>query len=176
MTCIVGIAHEGKVYMGSERGAGASGVIVSTLQSKVSINHDFLVGYSGSGFGVGQLATLAEYPADGENLELTLRTIFCKSMSRLINKYGGVENGSHDLLLGGYGRLFEVYTDDWGIIEISESAVGSGDSYALGSLYTTGIAIDELPPYTPDMRILLALQAAITYSPTCQGPIDMFSI
>ena len=170
MTCIVGIAHDGKVHMGGERGASSSDVIVSTLQPKITLNHDFLVGYSGEGFGVGQLATLADYPLDEKNLEITIRTIFCKSMSKLVDKYGGVSNGSHILLIGGYGRLFEIDTSDWGIIEVSESAVGSGSPYALGSLYTTKHIKN------PIRRISTALEAAITYSPSCQGPIDMFSV
>lgn len=156
--------------MGSERGASSSGLIVSTLQPKISLNHGFLVGYSGDGFGVGQLATLANYPENGDNLHITIRTIFCKSMSKLVDKYGGTDNGSHEILIGGYGRLFEVYTDDWGIVEVSESAVGSGSDFALGSLYTTKHIKN------PTKRIHTALEAAITLSPSCQGPIDMFSL
>jgi hypothetical protein len=81
----------------------------------------------------------------------------------------GIENGSHDLLVGGYGRLFEVYTDDWGIVELSETAVGSGSSYALGSLYSTQ---DKEPLY----RVHEALNASIQYSPTCAGPIDIMQV
>jgi 20S proteasome alpha/beta subunit len=169
MTCIVGIVDNGTIHMGSDRGASSSGVIVSTLLPKISMQHNFLVGYSGDGFGVGQLATLADYPADDKNLEITLRTIFCKSLSKLVDKYGGADNGSHEILIGGYGRLFEIYTDDWGIIEVSQSAVGSGSDFALGSLYTT-IGMDTTH------RITTALAAAITLSPSCQGPIDMFSL
>jgi len=169
MTCIVGIVDNGTVHMGSDRGASSSGVIVSTLLPKISMQHNFLVGYSGDGFGVGQLATLADYPENDKNLEITLRTIFCKSLSKLVDKYGGADNGSHEILIGGYGRLFEIYTDDWGIIEVSQSAVGSGSDFALGSLYST-IGMDTTH------RITTALEAAITLSPSCQGPIDMFSL
>ena len=169
MTCIVGIVDNGTIHMGSDRGASSSGVIVSTLLPKISMQHNFLVGYSGDGFGVGQLATLADYPENDKNLEITLRTIFCKSLSKLVDKYGGADNGSHEILIGGYGRLFEIYTDDWGIIEVSQSAVGSGSDFALGSLYST-IGMDTTH------RITTALEVAITLSPSCQGPIDMFSL
>lgn len=169
MTCIVGIAHEGIVYMGGERGVSNGDILVPALKSKIIQVDNFLVGYSGTGFGVGQLATLAEYPQSDENLDMELRTLFAKSMRKLIRKYGGIENGSHDLLVGGYGRIFEVYTDDWGIVELSETAVGSGSSYAIGSLYSTQ---DKEPLY----RVHEALNASIQYSPTCAGPIDILQV
>ena len=65
--------------------------------------------------------------------------------------------------------MFEFNTGDWGVAEITECSIGSGGNFALGSLYTS---IDS----DPMDRIELALEAAIAYSPTCQGPIDILSI
>jgi ATP-dependent protease HslVU (ClpYQ) peptidase subunit len=79
------------------------------------------------------------------------------------------DDDSTDFIIGCMGRLFEFNTDDWGVAEITEVAIGSGGNFALGSLYST-IGNDPLE------RIGLAIGSAITYSPTCQGPIDILSL
>ena len=57
------------------------------------------------------------------------------------------------------------------VIELSESSIGSGNNIALGSLHTTrGFDID------PSERISMALDAAITISTTCIGPVDIISL
>ena len=169
MTCIVGIADGTNVWMAADGGACGSDVIVSAVSPKVVKVDEFLIAYSGDGFGIGQLVPLADYPLDNVNLPIELRLTFCKSMSKLINKYGGVANGSSHLLVGGYGRLFEVYSDDWGIVEVTETSLGTGAAYALGSLYTS-------QGEHPRTRLVRAVGAAITYSPTCQGPIEVLSV
>jgi hypothetical protein len=76
-----------------------------------------------------------------------------------------------DILIGIRGRLFELSPVDWSVAEVLETAIGSGGDFALGSLHTT----KEFPA-TPEFRIEYALNAAIAYSPNCQGPIDILSV
>ena len=76
------------------------------------------------------------------------------------------ENGA-DLLVGISGRLFEISTMDWSVGEYHTIATGSGFPYAMGSLHTSRFTDD------PVWRIKEAVNAAIKYSPSCVGPIDI---
>jgi len=81
------------------------------------------------------------------------------------------EDNDTDILIGCRGRLFEFSPADWSVAEVLETAIGSGGNFALGSLYTSSIY--NIPIVE---RIEYALKAAITYSPSCQGPIDVLSL
>jgi ATP-dependent protease HslVU (ClpYQ) peptidase subunit len=171
MTCIVGIVNNDIVYIGGDRGISNNDNILSLCRPKVMKNGDYIIGYAGSQ-GVGQLAHIMVPPACGKDVEKTLRTTFIKSLKTIIEEFGPsnlTESETHtDFLVGCKGRLFEISTNDWSVSELEYSAVGSGANIALGSLYTS-----SLYTYTPIERITYALNAAITLSPTCQGPVDI---
>ena len=174
MTCIVAIAHEDKVYIGGERGASDDSTIVSLAQPKVKVKGDWIYGYAGS-LGNGQLFDLLDLPAVGEDDDpyRIIRIDIVEDLKSIIESYGSdKDENATDFLIGCKGRLFEMSTEDWGVVEVSEVAIGSGGSYALGSLHTTS----QFEVATPYYRIEQALNAAITYSPTCQGPIDILYI
>ena len=71
-----------------------------------------------------------------------------------------------DILIGAKGRVFEITTADFGVVELTEVAIGTGYQYALGSLHST-------LGQPAGMRVSLAMGAAITHSPQCMGPIDI---
>lgn len=172
MTCIVGIAHDNKVYIGGERSAADEVSILPLVNPKVGRNADIIYGYCGT-IGIGQLIDIIHLPPIGDkNPYLYIRTQVVKELKKAIDSYSR-EGNEYDTtwLIGCQGHLYEVSQEDWSVIEIKETAVGSGGSYALGSLHSTLDLID-LPLY----RIDTALQAAIHYSPTCLGPIDMVEL
>ncbi len=72
--------------------------------------------------------------------------------------------------MGVDGRLFEISSEDWHISEFEYTSIGSGSPIALGSLHTTRSWKDQ------EKRIRYALQAAVCISPTCLGPIDIYTI
>lgn len=170
VTCIVGIADGESVYIGSDRGASDDVTIISLAQPKVKIKGQWIYGYSGS-LGNGQLFDLLDLPPVGEDEDpfKILRLDIVEDLKSIIESHGSdKEDNATDFLIGCKGRLFELSTIDWGVVEVTEVAIGSGGSFALGSLHTTytyNIPIVE--------RMELSLNAAITYSPTCQGPIDI---
>jgi hypothetical protein len=170
MTVIVGVSHQGKVYMGGDRGMSDKEFIGSILSPKVRKVGPLIIGYSASQ-GTGQLAHLANYSLPNEdNLEAWLRMEFCDAYQKAADLFKidvNTEDNGADLLVGVYGRLFEVTTQDWSVSEYSEIATGSGFSYAMGSLYSTR-EWDN-----PRQRIKEALQAAIRYSPSCNKPMDI---
>lgn len=170
MTVIAGLAHEGKVYMAADRGMSDKGFIGSIVNHKIARSGDLLIGYSAS-MGTGQLAHLAQYPTPRyDNLEAWLRIEFCDALQKVTDLFkidiNTAENGA-DLLVGVGGRVFEVSTEDWSVAEYDTIATGSGFAYALGSLHSTRDWED------PRKRVREAVRAAITYSPSCQGPVDL---
>jgi ATP-dependent protease HslVU (ClpYQ) peptidase subunit len=174
MTCIVGISNGDNVYIGGDRGISNNDNILSLCRPKVAKNGEYIIGYAGSQ-GVGQLSHIMTPPVIGKDVEKTLRTTFIKSLKTIIEEFGPsnlTESDNHtDFLVGCKGRLFEISTNDWSVSELEYSAVGSGANIALGSLYTTSlyeVGIKE--------RVQIALDSAISLSPTCQGPIDILYI
>lgn len=171
MTVVVGIVKDDKVYIGGDRGVSDDQVILSLSRPKVHINNGWLFGYSGS-LGIGQLMEIIDMPDAGEDPYKTLRMDVVSHMRSAIDLYG-VSNAetASDFLIGTQGRLFELNTTDWSVAEVNESALGSGSAFAFGSLYTT-----KDFPASAEYRINMAIEAAITYSPTCQGGVDVLSI
>lgn len=174
MTCIVAIAHEGNVYMGGERGHSTSGWIASSTRPKISQHGEYLFGYS-SNAGIGQwIAEGFTFPIIDKDIDnyTHLITVFMPALRDFLSDNDIKKDGeTHeaDLYLGFRGKVYEINTDHMYCTEYDEIAGGSGYQYAFGSLYTSR---DK----DPIERIGLALGAAITYSPSCQGPIDILSI
>lgn len=170
MTIIIGIAKGDTVYIGADRGASDGESIVSLSRPKVRVRGDWIYAYSGS-LGTGQLMDCITIPdIDDQDPFILLRLDIVEALKDAIESYGTANEEHHaEFLIGAKGRLFEFSTADWGVAEIEETALGSGGAFALGSLHTTKQYEVALPTY----RIEQALNAAITYSPTCQGPIDI---
>jgi ATP-dependent protease HslVU (ClpYQ) peptidase subunit len=159
------------IYIGGDRGISDDSSIMSMLQPKVIIKGDWIYGYAGS-LGNGQLFDFIDLPdvKKKDDVYKILRMDVVENYKSILDTHGSSkDDDSTDFIIGCLGRLFEFNTDDWGVAEITEVAIGSGGNFALGSLYST-IGND------PIERIGLALGAAITYSPTCQGPIDILSL
>lgn len=172
MTCIVGISHNGNVYIGGERGSSDGSSILSLTRPKVKRCGDYLIGYAGSQ-GIGELPHFIKLPEVTKDIEKTLRTTFVSTIKNAIEEYGNashLEDNSTDWLVGVNGRLFEISSEDWHIAEFEYSAIGSGGHIALGSLHTTQNWKDQ------EKRIRYALQAAVDINPTCLGPIDIYKI
>lgn len=166
MTCIVGIVDNDIIYMGGDRAASDDLSIISMKNPKVFIRDEWIYGYAGT-IGIGQLIHYIDLPSPEGDIEKLIRLDICESLKTMIDIYArDVETEDTGFLIGAKGRLFEFNVADWGVLEITQTAIGSGNQIALGSLHTS---IDS----DPIDRIGIALGAAITYSPSCQGPIDI---
>jgi ATP-dependent protease HslVU (ClpYQ) peptidase subunit len=171
VTCIAGLVDDNIIYIGGDRGISDDSSIMSMLQPKVIIKGDWIYGYAGS-LGNGQLFDFIDLPPvkNKEDVYKILRMDIVENYKSILDTHGSSkDDDSTDFIIGCMGRLFEFNTDDWGVAEITEVSIGSGGNFALGSLYST-IGSDPLE------RIGLAIGSAITYSPTCQGPIDILSL
>ncbi len=165
MTCIVGVEHDGVVYMGGDSAAiGSQGAIQVCDGPKVFRNGPFVMGYTAS-FRMGQIMQHVFVPpahADGKgDVEYLIGDVAPAIRSTL--KAGSYDDGPA-LLLGYRGRLYAVLSD----YQVSRpscgyTAIGCGEDFALGSMYST----KDLPP---KKRIKLALQAATFHHSGVRGP------
>jgi hypothetical protein len=141
---------------------------------KVHQRGEWVYGYAGT-IGIGQLLDITPLPVldDDSDVFFVLRTEVVEELKTIISKYSEEQTDKDtSWLIGARGRLFEINHSDWSVIEVYESSIGSGSTYAFGSLYTS-LYIEGI---TPEQRITHALSAAITYSPHCQGPWDIVTI
>jgi ATP-dependent protease HslVU (ClpYQ) peptidase subunit len=172
MTCIVAISDNGKVYMGGDRGHSDSHTLVSSTQPKIFDVGSYLIGYCGNS-GIGQAVIYNfQYPAVGKthNIDRHMLKVFIPAL-RLFFKENDIKIPDSDddnagFIIGVKGRVYEIDISDFQCVEYEEVSIGSGSSYAYGSLYTS----IDLPAKA---RVEKAIQAATNYSPTCKAPIDI---
>jgi len=180
MTAIVGLVHDGKVYIGGDS-AGVSGLSLSVrADTKVFRKGRYLFGFTTS-FRMGQLIRYSLVPpkpkVDDADLEGFMATKFIDALRDCL-KAGGWARKESDreeggtFLVGVRGQLFTIY-DDYQVARSADgfAAVGCGEDIALGALYATaGTGMK------PRKRALLALQAAERFSAGVRGPFICMSI
>lgn len=171
MTCIVGIVDKENevVYMAADRGISDDDVIVSMSTPKIKQNGLYLIGYADSP-GTGQLLHWITLPTPPKrNLDKFMRTTFAMAVRKaLIDSGVDLKDSAHaSFLIGVNGSLFSMDTEDWQVIEVDYMSIGSGSSIAMGSLYTTETW------KSAEKRALVAVNAAVALSPSCQGPVDI---
>jgi len=181
MTAIVGYIDQQtkKVYIGGDS-AGVSGYDLHVrADQKVFVNDGFAMGFTTS-FRMGQLLRYAFEPPlhkDDADLMEYMVTDFVDTLRKCLKEGGFAEKKSEretggTFLVGHRGRLFYI-EDDYQVGEmvVPYSAVGCGDSYALGAL-----RILHETAYTPEEKVRRALEAAETYSNGVRGPFHIVSV
>lgn len=178
MTCIVAVAHEGRVVMGADSAGVDTGRYSLCVRAdrKVFRNGEFVMGFTSS-FRMGQLLAYSLSPPKPRvdtDVMAYMATDFINAVRDCL-KAGGYATRHNEgerggvFLVGYRGRVFNVDCD----YHIGESthgfdACGCGDLIALGSLHGT-------PGADPKERILLALRAAETFSAGVRGPFHVES-
>lgn len=177
MTCIAGLIDNGVIYMGSDSAGVAGYEMQRRADPKVFLNNGFIIGFTSS-FRMGQLLRYSfTPPARKENQELFayMVTDFVDSVRECLKQggYARVENNEDfggTFLVGHKGKLF-VIDSDFQVGEMLEpyAAVGCGQAYALGSLYST----DGKEPME---RLQNALAAAEMFSAGVRGPFKIMHL
>jgi ATP-dependent protease HslVU (ClpYQ) peptidase subunit len=173
MTAIVGLVHDGRVYIGGDS-AGVSGLDITLRRDpKVFVNGPLVIGYTSS-FRMGQLLRYqVEVPQRHGDVDVFqwMVTGVVEAM-RSAFKNGGYARKENEQEQGGFflvgyqGRLFEVGSDyQVGEPRDGYEAIGCGEDYAKGSLHSTQTS--GLPPKD---RLLMALRAAEHHSAGVVGP------
>lgn len=174
MTCIVGLKHKGRVYLGADSCATRGWDEIHTLVSpKVVRWKDFIVG----GCGDFRKLQLVQYglqiePQHSEQDDMHyLVTVFVEGIRKLLKEQGisEIENNKESadgaFLVGYRGELYFIGSDFAVTNQIDPyDAIGSGSSYALGAL-----SVLEKSDLSPKKKIRLALQAATRFSNGVDG-------
>ncbi len=171
MTIIVGISNDTHVYIGGDRGVSDDNVILSMSRPKIAEQDGWLFGYAGT-LGTGQLLEFIEFPKMLKTSDpyKVLRLDIVEQLKKMYDHFGrDIEDNGTDWLIGYQNRLFEMSSGDWGVLEVKESAIGTGNNFALGSLYTSRNWRDT------KKRVHKAIESSIHYSPTCLDPIDIYN-
>lgn len=177
MTAIVGLAQNGRVYIGGDS-AGVSGLSLSVrADTKVFRTGRYLFGFTTS-FRMGQLIRYSfDPPKPKGDLEGFMATRFIDALRECL-KAGGWARKENDreeggtFLVGVRGHLFTIY-DDYQVGRAADgfAAVGCGDDIALGALYATaGTGLK------PRKRLKVALRAAERFSGGVRGPFVYMSL
>lgn len=173
MTCIVGLVHNNKVYMGGDS-AGVSGYDITIREdAKVFNNNGFIIGFTTS-FRMGQILRFNFVPPKIEcnDLYKYMCTAFIDGIRTTFKNAGYLkikdsEESGGMFLVGYKGNLYTVDNDfQVGIPSDKCDSVGCGSSYAMGSLFTS----EFIPNMLPKDRIELALQAATYFNGGVRKP------
>lgn len=140
MTCIVGLVHKNKVYIGADS-LGSDGFTQEIrIEPKVFKNGDFLIGCTSSFRMIDLLKWKFNPPTlkDGDNVHKFMCTEFVDEIHSLFNENGfsitTEDWKSGVLLIGVRGRLFKI-EEDFQISEHEYMACGSGAYHAMGAMF-----------------------------------------
>lgn len=171
MTCIAGVKHEGKVYIGADSSGVAGYDLTVMADEKVFRNGPFLMGFTTS-FRMGQLLRFAFNPPkqhpDTDDYRFMV-TEFIDECRRCLKTGGWAQKTNEQeeagtFLVGYKGELYIVEGDyQVGRPAAYFAAVGCGAPIAHGALHATeGMA--------PERRIRTALEAAERFSAGVRRP------
>lgn len=179
MTCIAGISHKGKVYMGADSFALADSIVYS-CDTKLFRRGEFLMGVAGDWRYAEILAFALEFqpPSVDADVRRYMATDFTKAIRQAVKEYGfmqseeGRDRVDSRALVGIRGCLFNFD----GLLShlcIKEgfSAIGSGTHVALGSLYESQDSDAD-----PKTRINRALRAAEALTDGVRAPFYIESL
>ncbi len=175
MTCIAGIAVNGKVWMGADSAGIAGWELSIRSDPKVFQNGPFLMGFTSS-FRMGQLLRWSFVPPhhdEGVEDEKYMITTFVDAVRSCL-KNGGCATKDKEaeaggtFLVGYRGRIYRI-EDNYqvGVAADGFDACGVGESSARGSLHTSGRLI---PRISAEQRVQWALEAAERCSAGVRGP------
>jgi hypothetical protein len=186
MSCVAGLVHKGKVYLGGDSAAtGDDWSLTRRADPKVFQKGDLLIGCTGS-LRITQLLRLYfiapdlfefhEYPEEIVIERYITWTIvgalqtFLKSYQISREEWKGV-----NYLIGYRGRLFAIY-EDWQVEEsvTGYNAIGAAAPVALGALH---MALDVTKPeITPINLVLSVLQAAEEHHASVRNPFTILGV
>lgn len=178
MTCIVGVAQKGKVFMGGDS-CGSGHTWQQVGNPKVfEVSGGFLIGCTTSFRMIDLLRfelKVEEQKSDISNDEF-IRTTFIRAVRECFKEHGWLakssdKNEGGNFLVGYRGTLYEVQ-DDFSVLNspVEGMAVGSGESAARGSLFTTREDKD------PTKRITQALESAEAVAMGVKAPFIVLSV
>ena len=172
MTCIAVLNQNGYMYMAGERAVSNEDIVHLLSSPKIFKQGEYLIGFAGhmSGMTVFNLFTPPQPQGlKGKKLDTFMNTNFLEYATNFYTEHN-IRTDNLDLLIAVGDRIYEHSTDNMSLYTYADeyNSIGSGSTYAMGSFFSTADF-----SLSGEQRIKLALQAAIAYSPTCAGRIDV---
>jgi len=181
MTCIVGLLKDNRIWIGGDSAASTNCLIQQRADEKVFINNNCIIGISGSPR-MGQLLRYSFIPPKlytEDNIMSYMVNDFINGIRNTFKNAGFSEKindvesfGNSYFMVGIKNKLFTIFSD----YQVDEhslpfTAIGSGQEYALGSLFST-INLE----ISPEEKIKIALDASSTFNPFVRPPYTILSI
>ena len=182
MTCIVGLKHKQKIYIGGDSCTTAGYETRASSQKKVfrigSADNGILVGYCGSAR-MGQIIRYGVRPPKIKgDVEKYLFRKFIPALRKTLGEQGWLKqenntdaiNDDGRFMVGLKGEIFCIY-EDFQVHSVEDNihSIGSGRNYALGVM----LALSNEPPKD---RILTALSVAGQFTMSVCAPYYVESI
>jgi len=165
MTCIVGIAQKGKIWMGADTCISFDTSFISLDDPKVFIKGDMICGVAGPL----NFKQNIQYNTDlycGLDEIQDIKAHIAMEIFPAIKELDGFREA--ELLIGYEDKLYEIFNNVFVCSATKNYAsIGSGSDYALGCLHNTRDCKD------PEYRILRALESAEQF---CQGVKRPFNV
>ena len=160
------------MYMSGERAVSNEDVVHLLSTPKIWKWGEYLFGFAGHMSGLTVYSSFMPPQPNGlrgKKLDLFMNTIFLEYATSFYEEHS-IRTDNLDLLIAVGDRIYEHSTDNMSLYSYAESynSIGSGSTYVMGSLFSTadsGLSGRE--------RIKKAMEAAVYYSPTCAGKIDI---
>lgn len=175
MTCIIGLQHEGRVYIGGDTLATFGWEAAQLSDGKVFRSGDFIIGVAGDIRFLDLVRYAFDTPVDPNkiyDMRYMVRD-FVPALRTLLKDSGAMGKndekdsaGSH-MLVGVCGQLYHI-TSSFSVTTRTEgfNCIGSGDAYALG-------AMEALKGLPPKERILRALEISAKFSIGVREPFTV---
>jgi ATP-dependent protease HslVU (ClpYQ) peptidase subunit len=171
MTCIVALKHEDKVYMAGDRGASDDNTILALDSPKVWKTGPYLIGYAGAMDGDRIRHNFKPTAPNIKDTDKFMQTKFVKELRDFYNEFwvDTSKDGDLGLIVAVRGQIYEHSSVDMSLSKytLSYLAMGSGAEYAYGVLYATD------KQKNARNRVMQSINAAIKFSPSCIGPVDI---
>lgn len=174
MTCVAAIKSNGKVYMAADRGVSDSNIILNLSKSKLHKIGDFIFGFAGTMDGQ-RIAYSFDPPKPhpDEDIDMFMHTTFLKALRDYYEQwwFPTEHDSEYGMLIAYKDKLYEHNAVDMTMTEYTNNyvAIGSGEEYAYGYLYA--MAANK----NPETIVEGAVKAAIRFSPSCGGTVDILT-
>lgn len=178
MTCIVGLEHDGKVYMGADTQGTSGWEGLERVDKKVFYIGDMLIGCAGSYRMLQLLQYELNIPFQKTDDDYKFMVVDFIGAVREVFKahgYGKMDNSQdkHEgKFLVGYKSVLYGIEGDYqvGVNTLPYNAIGTGSTYALGALAT--MRSNTLPVN----RVRRALEAAALFDIGSSAPFEILDI
>ena len=175
MTCIAVLRQEDNIWMAGDRGASDEDTILPLTAPKVFKIGPYLIGYAGSMDGERiRYNFKPPVPKANTDLEKFMYTEFLVSLRNFYEAWWVDISKDSDfgMIICINGKIYEHNAADMSLTtyESEYLTMGSGGSIALGALYATSNQKNAR------RRVQLAVEAAVKFSTSCLGPVDVIWI